>query len=128
MAGFKVITEAFEEWTEIFGSKRLTGALLDRITHHVHIMEMNGVALNASPQESLKKHETLCQSAYQANRRGSRSSISSELAPRRCPAFTDPSAPRNLIVETNSRQCSESSQLSQCHRQIGVNRNVPILH
>src|SRR3954466_447187 len=32
----------FEEWTEIFGSERLTGALLDRITHHVHILEMNG--------------------------------------------------------------------------------------
>jgi DNA replication protein DnaC len=32
----------FEEWTEIFGSQRLTGALLDRITHLVHILEMNG--------------------------------------------------------------------------------------
>jgi DNA replication protein DnaC len=31
----------FDEWTEIFGSERLTGALLDRITHHVHIREMN---------------------------------------------------------------------------------------
>ena len=32
---------AFDEWTEIFGSERLTGALLDRLTHHVHILEMN---------------------------------------------------------------------------------------
>ena len=32
----------FDEWTEVFGSERLTGALLDRITHHVHILEMNG--------------------------------------------------------------------------------------
>ena len=32
----------FDEWTEIFGSGRLTGALLDRLTHHVHILEMNG--------------------------------------------------------------------------------------
>ena len=31
----------FDEWTEIFGSERLTGALLDRVTHHVHILEMN---------------------------------------------------------------------------------------
>ena len=32
----------FDEWTEIFGSERLTGALLDRLTHRVHILEMNG--------------------------------------------------------------------------------------
>jgi len=32
----------FAEWTEILGSERLTGALLDRLTHHVHILEMNG--------------------------------------------------------------------------------------
>ena len=32
----------FDEWTEVFGAERLTGALLDRLTHHVHILEMNG--------------------------------------------------------------------------------------
>jgi DNA replication protein DnaC len=32
----------FEEWTSVFGSERLTGALLDRLTHHVHILELNG--------------------------------------------------------------------------------------
>jgi DNA replication protein DnaC len=32
----------FDEWTGIFGAERLTGALLDRLTHHVHILEMNG--------------------------------------------------------------------------------------
>ncbi len=26
----------------MFASERLTGALLDRLTHHVHILEMNG--------------------------------------------------------------------------------------
>jgi hypothetical protein len=26
----------------VAGSERLTGALLDRLTHHVHILEMNG--------------------------------------------------------------------------------------
>jgi DNA replication protein DnaC len=31
----------FQEWTEVLGSERLTGALLDRLTHHVHILEMN---------------------------------------------------------------------------------------
>ena len=32
----------FDEWTETLGSEHLTGALLDRITHHVNILEMNG--------------------------------------------------------------------------------------
>jgi len=32
----------FDEWTSVFGSERLTGALLDRLTHHVHFLEMNG--------------------------------------------------------------------------------------
>ncbi|MHA6646272.1 IS21-like element helper ATPase IstB [Mesorhizobium sp. A623] len=32
----------FDEWTETLGSERLTGAPLDRITHHVNILEMNG--------------------------------------------------------------------------------------
>lgn len=32
----------FEEWTSVLGSERLTGALLDRLTHHVHILEVNG--------------------------------------------------------------------------------------
>lgn len=32
----------FEEWTAVLGSERLTGALLDRLTHHVHILPMNG--------------------------------------------------------------------------------------
>lgn len=42
----------FDEWTSVFGSERLTGALLDRLTHHVHILEMNGDSyrLNQSKQ------------------------------------------------------------------------------
>ena len=32
----------FDEWTGTFGSERPTGALLDRLTHHVNILEMNG--------------------------------------------------------------------------------------
>ena len=42
--GSTVVTSnlPFDEWTSIFGSERLTGALLDRLTHHVHILEMNG--------------------------------------------------------------------------------------
>jgi DNA replication protein DnaC len=42
----------FQEWTQVFGCERLTGALLDRLTHHVHILEMNGESyrLNHSKQ------------------------------------------------------------------------------
>ncbi len=32
----------FEQWTEVLVNERLTGALLDRITHRVHIIEANG--------------------------------------------------------------------------------------
>ena len=32
----------FEDWTQVLGSDRLTGALLDRLTHHVSILTMNG--------------------------------------------------------------------------------------
>jgi DNA replication protein DnaC len=32
----------FEEWPSVFRSGRLTGALLDRLTHHVHLPELNG--------------------------------------------------------------------------------------
>ena len=32
----------FENWTEVLGNQRLTGALIDRITHRVHIIEANG--------------------------------------------------------------------------------------
>ena len=49
----------FDEWTHVFGSERITGALLDRLTHHVHIPEMNGDSYrlrhsrqNAAPQAS----------------------------------------------------------------------------
>jgi DNA replication protein DnaC len=49
----------FDEWPEIFGSERLTGALLDRLTHHVHILEMNGDSyrLNQSRNRKLKRPE-----------------------------------------------------------------------
>lgn len=50
----------FDEWPEVFGSERLTGALLDRLTHHVHILEMNGDSyrLNQSRKRKLKRPES----------------------------------------------------------------------
>ncbi|MGM0583914.1 MAG: IS21-like element helper ATPase IstB [Pseudomonadota bacterium] len=41
----------FDEWTATFGEERLTGALLDRLTHHVHILEMN-VSVVVAPRFS----------------------------------------------------------------------------
>jgi DNA replication protein DnaC len=42
----------FDEWTSVFGSERLTGALLDRLTHHVHILEMNGESYRLAQSKS----------------------------------------------------------------------------
>jgi len=33
----------FSEWPQIFGDERLTGALLDRLTHRVHIMKLKTI-------------------------------------------------------------------------------------
>ena len=33
---------AFENWTEVLGNERLTGAALDRLTHRCHIVELTG--------------------------------------------------------------------------------------
>jgi len=46
----------FDEWTETFGSERLTGALLDRLTHHVNILEMNGESYRLSQSRSRNKN------------------------------------------------------------------------
>ena len=46
----------FDEWTEVFGSERLTGALLDRLTHHVHILEMNGDSYRLNQSRRNGKH------------------------------------------------------------------------
>lgn len=43
----------FGQWTEIFRDARLTGALLDRLTHHCHILEMNAESYRF--RQSLKK-------------------------------------------------------------------------
>ena len=52
---------AFEEWTEIFGSERLTGALLDRLTHRCHILEANGESYRLRQARKRSKQDTLAQ-------------------------------------------------------------------
>ncbi|WP_319530438.1 IS21-like element helper ATPase IstB [uncultured Cohaesibacter sp.] len=44
----------FDEWTETFGTERLTGALLDRLTHHVNILEMNGESYRLAQSKARK--------------------------------------------------------------------------
>ena len=46
----------FPEWTETLGSERLTGALLDRLTHHVHILEMNGESYRLKESKAAKSN------------------------------------------------------------------------
>ncbi len=45
----------FDEWTETFGTERLTGALLDRLTHNVHILEMNGESYRLNQSRKRRK-------------------------------------------------------------------------
>jgi len=46
----------FDEWTEVFGSERLTGALLDRLTHQVHLLEMNGESFRLKQSRQTNQH------------------------------------------------------------------------
>ena len=46
----------FEQWTEVLGSERLTGALLDRLTHRVHIIEANGESYRLKQARKRSKH------------------------------------------------------------------------
>lgn len=48
----------FEDWTSVFGSERLTGALLDRLTHHVHILEMNGDSFRLKQSKGRRRRAT----------------------------------------------------------------------
>jgi len=45
----------FSQWPQVFGSEQLTGALLDRLTHHAHILTMNGESFRF--RESMSKKE-----------------------------------------------------------------------
>jgi DNA replication protein DnaC len=43
----------FSEWNQVFQGERMTGALLDRLTHRCHIFEMNGESYRF--RESMKQ-------------------------------------------------------------------------
>ena len=67
--GSLVITSnlPFEDWPQTFGCERLTGALLDRLTHHVHILEMNGDSYRLAA--SKKKNQETSNNAQRENER-----------------------------------------------------------
>jgi DNA replication protein DnaC len=48
----------FAEWTGVLGSERLTAALLDRLTHHVHILPIEGESYRLA-QSQRRKHKPL---------------------------------------------------------------------
>jgi DNA replication protein DnaC len=45
----------FSKWPQVFKSEQLTGALLDRLTHHAHILTMNGESYRFKESMSKKK-------------------------------------------------------------------------
>src|ERR1700726_3404149 len=48
----------FEEGTSVFVSQRLTGALLDRLTHRVHILELNGESYRLKQSKARRRCAT----------------------------------------------------------------------
>ena len=66
----------FESCVEIFGCERLTGALLDRLTHRVHIIEANGPGYRLRQSKSRRKKSD--QSSKDKDSPGSEKSSSGE--------------------------------------------------
>jgi DNA replication protein DnaC len=66
-ASFSSSDNLFKEWPQIFGCERLTGALLDRLTHHVHILEMNGESFRLA--SSKKQNRGTPKIAHKENER-----------------------------------------------------------
>ncbi len=67
---FQVITDSYErqsiimttnlefsKWPQVFHSEQLTGALLDRLTHHAHILTMNGESYRFKESMAKKKKQ-----------------------------------------------------------------------
>ena len=46
----------FTDWTQVFQNERLLAALLDRLTHHCHILEFAGESVRFRQSQSLQTH------------------------------------------------------------------------
>ena len=53
----------FTDWTQVFGDEQLTAALLDRLTHHAHILEFVGESyrFRERMQRDVQENECLAQ-------------------------------------------------------------------
>ena len=51
----------FTDWTQVFGDEQLTAALLDRLTHHAHILEFVGESYRFREriQRDVQEHKCL---------------------------------------------------------------------
>ncbi len=47
----------FPQWIEVMGNERLTGAMLDRLTHKVHIIEANGQSYRLREAKNRRKRK-----------------------------------------------------------------------
>jgi IstB-like ATP binding protein len=74
----------FDEWTSVFGSERLTGALLDRLTHHVHILEVNGESFRLATSKKAQRRSGHGQNA------GPGASNEGKPIPSKIPALAEP--------------------------------------
>jgi len=45
---------AFGEWVQVFGSEKLTTALLDRLAHHAHVLTTKGVSFRTNKRRTKK--------------------------------------------------------------------------
>jgi DNA replication protein DnaC len=57
--GSTIITSSlpFEDWISVFGTAQLTGAVLDRLVHHVNILEMHGESYRLRQSRPQLRHE-----------------------------------------------------------------------
>ncbi len=55
----------FENWTEVLGSERLTGAALDRLTHRCHILETTGESYRLPKPNSGDTHAAKAEPRFQ---------------------------------------------------------------
>ncbi len=70
--GSTIITSnlPFDEWTSVFGSERRTGALLDRLTHHVHILPLNGESYRLKASQARQRRARAARQTVTAGPQG----------------------------------------------------------